>query len=242
MLRCRYQFNFRVVMPPAKLFVKLTGRNMKSHERFPNLRSAGRELALKLEAYGQRHDVVVLALLLGGSLVAHEVAKILDAPLDVVIIRRLFTGGGPGSQVCAVNVCGSLVFNEELVPYTDTPSTPVEYFTADAIAGLERRALTCRGERPPTNLAGKIVVLVDCGIRTGSTMQAAIEALKTKEPAQIVAAVPVASLEGHASVLTIADEVVCLAHPEPFGHVGLWYTDFSRPGEELIGELLQASF
>jgi len=210
-------------------------------KKFPNLRSAGRELAVKLKPYSKRDDTVVLAILLGGTPVGHEVANYLGAQLDIVIIRRLFMPQGPGSQICAVNVGGSMVFDKELVPHTATPSTPIEYFVADAIAELKGREQTCRGGRPPIGLAGKTVILVDCGIRTGLTMRAAIEALRTKEPAQIVAAVPVASLAGHAVVAGLVDELVCLDQPEPFGHAGLWYTDFSRPGDDRVGELLEPS-
>jgi len=207
---------------------------------FPDLRSAGRELALKLEPYRQRHDVVVLAILLGGTLVAHEVASFLGAPLDLVIIRRLFMPQGPGSQVCAVSVGGSMVFDKELVPHTSTPSTPVEHFVAGAIAELKGREQTSRRGRPPIDLTGKTVILVDCGIRSSLTMRAAIEALRTKEPEKVVAAVPVSSLGGHAAIAAMADEIVCLAQPKPFVHVGVWYTDFTRPGDDAVGELLES--
>lgn len=207
--------------------------------RFPNLRTAGRELAAKLELYRQRDDVVVLAILLGGALVAHEVANFLGAPLDIVIIRRLFTPQGPGSQICAANVGGSMVIDEELLPPAAGPSTPVEYFVADAIAELNQREQTCRRGRPPIDLAGKTVILVDCGIRTGLTMQAAIKALRSKRPAQIIAAVPVASELASATIAKLADELVCLAWPEPFGNAAVWYTDFSRPGDDTVGELLE---
>lgn len=207
-------------------------------KRFPNLRTAGRELALKLEPYRGRDDVVVLAILLGGSLVADEVANALGAPLDLLIIRRLFAPQGPGSQICAVNVGGSMVINEELVPRPAVPTTPVEHFVAGAIAELESREEICRRGRTPIDLKSKNVILVDCGIRTGLTMQAAIEALRISGPARIVAAVPVASEQGCLAVAAVADELVCLATPEPFGNVALWYADFSRPGDESVGDML----
>lgn len=194
---------------------------------------------MKLEAYRKRDDVVVLAILLGGALVAHEVAKSVGAPLDMVIIRRLFAPQGPGSQICAVNVAGLTVFDKELVPLTASPSTPVEHFVADAITQLQRREQACRRGRAPIDLTSKTVILVDCGIRTGLTMQAAIEALRTQAPAKIVAAVPVASEQRSLAMAGLADEFVCLAWPEPFGHVGLWYTDFSRPGDDTVGELIE---
>jgi putative phosphoribosyl transferase len=207
--------------------------------RFPNLRTAGKELAAKLEPYRNRDEVVVLAILLGGSLVAHEVANFLGAPLDVVIIRRLFAPHGPGSQICAVNVGGSMVFDQELTAPAAAPSTPVEHFIAEAITGLKRREQACRRGRTAVCIAGRTVVLVDCGVRSGLTMQAAIGAVKTMGPAKIVAAVPVASEQGRLAVTGMADELVCLAAPEPFGNVAVWYTDFSRPDDDAVGELLE---
>jgi putative phosphoribosyl transferase len=207
---------------------------------FPDLRSAGRELATRLETFRQSDRLIVVAIVLGGVPVAHEVANHLNAPLDLLIIRRLFAPQGPGSQICAVSVGGSLVIDDDLARRSVSPSTPVDYFMADALAELARREQICRPGRPPIDLAGKKVLLVDCGIRTGSTMQAAIEALRTKGPARIVAAVPVASVGGHATVANMADELVSLVHPRQFGNVGLWYRDFSRPGDDGVGELLRS--
>ncbi len=208
---------------------------------FPDLSSAGRELALKLARYRKGDNVVVLAIVLGGLPVAREVANFLRAPLDLVIIRRLLAPQGPGSQICAVNIGGSMVIDKELIPRPAVPSTPLEHFTNDAIVELSRREQNCRRGRPPTDLSGKAVILVDCGIRSGSTMRAAISALRTRGPARIVAAVPVASFGGHAAIASLADEIVCLARPRPFGHVGLWYKDFTRPGDDRVGEVLEAT-
>ena len=213
--------------------------SIKPARPFPDLRSAGRELALQLENYRRADDIVVLAIVLGGVLVAHEVAKFLCAPLDLVIIRRLLAPQGAGSQICAVTVGGSMVIDKSLLPLATVPSTPLEHFIADAIAELNRRERICRRELEPFDLAGKTVILVDCGIRTGSTMQAAIGALRTKEPAKIIAAVPVTSAGGQAAVADLCDEFFYLTRPVPFGHVGLWYADFTRPGDDGVGELLE---
>jgi len=207
---------------------------------FANLRAAGRELAARLETYRQSDRLIVIAIMLGGVPVAHEVANHLGAPLDVLIIRRLLAPQGPGSQSCAVNVAGSLVIDEDLEQRFTAPSTPFHYFMVDALTELGRREQVCRRGRAPVELAGKTIILVDCGIRTGSTMQTAIEALRTREPARIIAAAPVASIGGHAAVANMVDELVCLARPRPFGHVGLWYRDFTRPGDDRVGELLQS--
>jgi putative phosphoribosyl transferase len=211
---------------------------VKAIEPYPDLATAGRELALKLEPYRDGENVLVLALVLGGVPVAHEVASHLRAPLDLVIIRRLLAPKGPGSQLCAVSIAGSMIIDQELIP-PSVPSTPLEHFLKDAIVELKTREQICRRQRPPINLAGKTVVLVDCGIRSGSTMLAAIKSLRTLGPARIIAAVPVASLGGQAVVAAEADEVVCLARPRPFGHVGLWYKDFMRPGDDRVGEFVR---
>jgi predicted phosphoribosyltransferase len=204
---------------------------------FSNLRAGGRELATKLEQYRDREDVVVLALVMGGVLVGHEVAQEIGAPFDFVIIRHLLAPEGPGSLVCAVNVAGSLIVDEELLPKS-APATPLEYFLTEALARLAQREQTCRAGRPPLDLKGKTIILVDCGIRSATTMRAAIGPLRTKQPAKIIAAVPLASCGGSATVASLADELVCLGTPRPFGHVGVWYTDFSRPGDDEVAELL----
>jgi putative phosphoribosyl transferase len=191
-----------------------------------------------LEQFRGREEVVVLGLLLSGAPVAREVADHLGAPLDFVIIRRLLAPRGPGSLVCAVSVAGSLVLDEEVMPPPAEPKTPLDYFVSDALAELAGRERACRGGRPPLDLARKTIIAVDCGIRSGSTMRSAIKALRRKEPARIIAAVPVASLEGRAEISALADEVICLGSPEPFGNVAMWYKDFTRPGDDRVSELL----
>jgi putative phosphoribosyl transferase len=213
--------------------------NAQQAERFPDLRSAGRELAAALEQFSARTDVIVLGLVLGGALVAFEVARHLCLQLDFVIIRRLLVPHGPGSQVCAVNVAGSLVIDEELMPRPAVPESPLDYFVSDALEKLAGRERQCRGGRPAVDLSQKTVILADCGIRTGLTMRAAIGALRKAGPARIIAAVPVASVKGRAAIEALADEVISLRSREPFGHVGLWYEDFRRPGDESVSDLLE---
>jgi putative phosphoribosyl transferase len=208
---------------------------------FPNLSSAGRELAATFPRAGISHDVVVLGIVSAGVPVAVEVAKRLEASLDVIIIRRLLAPRGPGSQAVALNAAGTLVVDGEIGPRPAKPQTPFDYFMEDALNGLARRALVCRGERPPTELAGKSILIVDCGIRTGLTMQAAIGALRTLNPARITAAVPVTSLDGRRVVETLADELIYLAAPEPFGNAGVWYKDFRRLGDDSISQTLRTS-
>ena len=215
-----------------------TNEWIKKARRFPDLRSAGQELGLALDQYRHRPNVIVLGIALGGVPVAHEVAKHLGVPLDLVIIRRLLMPRGPGSQTCAVSVAGSLVIDDDLPPLPEVQTTPLDHFLADAIAGLRLREQTCRRGLPPVSLTGKTVLLVDCGIRSSLTMQAAITAIRSQKPGAIIAAVPSASSDGHAKVAALADEVVCLQQPEPFGNVAVWYLDFSRPDDDHVAELL----
>ena len=208
---------------------------------FANLSSAGSELAATFPRAGISKDVVVLGIVSAGVPVAVEVAKRLEASLDLIIIRRLLAPRGPGSQAVAVNAAGTLVVDDEIGPRPSKPQTPFDYFMEDALNGLARRAQVCRGERPPTELAGKPILIVDCGIRTGLTMQAAIGAVRTLNPARITAAVPVTSLDGRRAVETLADELIYLAAPEPFGNAGVWYKDFRRLGDDSISQTLRTS-
>jgi predicted phosphoribosyltransferase len=210
---------------------------LKQPKRYPNLRAGGRDLALKLESYRGTPDLVVLGIALGGLLVAHEVATHLDAPLDFVIIRRLLATPEFGSHQSAMSVAGTLLTDDE-IKLSDQPSSPIEYFLAEAIGELDERERTCRRGRPPLALAGKNVLLVDCGIRSGSTMTVAIRGLRKAAPKQIIGAVPVASREGFAIIANLCDELICLAQPEQFINAGYWYRDFRRPGDDEVGDLL----
>jgi len=207
---------------------------------FSDLSSAGVELAAKLSGAGIKHDVVVLAIVSAGVPVAVEVAKLLEASsLDLIVIRRLLAPQGPGSQAVAVNAAGTLVLDDEIGPRPSKPETPFDYFVEDALNGLAQRARICRGERPPIDLTGKQVLIVDCGIRTSLTMQAAINAVRTLNPARITAAVPVTSQEGRRVVEALADDLIYLAAPEPFGNAGVWFKDFRRFDDDVISQLLR---
>jgi len=209
---------------------------LKQPSPYPDLRAAGRELAVALDPY-RDEDPIVLGIAAGGVPVAHEVAKHLEAPFDLVLIRRLLAPEGPGSQLCAFNVAGSMTHDEGIVA-PSRPSSPIEYFLADALAEFKLRVQVCRRSCPPLLLKDRTVLLVDCGIRTGLTMKAAIGALRKLKPKSIIGAVPVTSSEGSAVVTHLLDEMVCLMRPEVFGNAGVWYRDFSRPSDEQIGELL----
>lgn len=205
---------------------------------FDDLRQGGRELAGRLEAYRGRERALVLGVVRGGVPAAAEVAVALGLPLDLVVIKRLLAPRGPLHPASAVEVCGTLVLDDEVPPPPAAPRTPLEHFLAGALEELARRADTCRGPRPPAEVAGRTVLLVDNGVHTGSTMLTALRALRRLRPARVVAAFPCASPEGLSAVAAEADEAVCLATPTPFGHVGLWYKTFDVPEDEKIPALL----
>ena len=208
----------------------------KQVARFPNLRAAGTRLPQQLQHLDVT-DTVVLAIANAGVPVAREVADQFDLPIDILIIRRLFVPRGAGSEICAVSVAGRVVLDEQVIVAAN-PTIPIEHFIVQGISQLQERAQISRGDQPPLEIAGRKILLVDCAIHTASTMKIAIRALRTLRPMFIVAAVPVASREGDALVERIADEVVCLALAEPFGHAGMWYYDFDRPSDEEVRKLL----
>jgi putative phosphoribosyl transferase len=209
---------------------------------FADLSSGGQQLAMKLEPYRQADNLVVLGIAAAGVPAAHEVGKFLKAPVDVVIITKLLAPDGPQSMISAVNVAGTLVLDERLPPIPTEPKTPMDHFLIDAMHRLKSRTQKCRGERPRIELSGKHVLLVDCAIRTGLTVSTAIRATCALEPASIVVAVPVTSQEGRELIEPLADELVYLASPQPFGNAGVWYKDFTRPTDATIRDLLNTSF
>jgi predicted phosphoribosyltransferase len=210
--------------------------------RFTDGRAAGRALAEKLGAYAGREDVVVLALARGGGGVGLEVSKRLGLPLDLVLIRRLLVPRGPDDPLCAASVAGSPFLDGELAARAaDAHETAFASFLAGALAELEESACACRGGRPALNLAGQTALLVDNGIHTGSTMRVAVRAVRSTSPARIAAAVPVSAAAVLDAVRGAVDDFIYLASPEPFGHVGVWYADFTRPGDDEIRALLEES-
>ena len=200
-------------------------------QRFENLGAAGRALAPKLLAYQNQPDVIVLAIASAGIPVAREVADFLNAPMDMILIRRLLVGEELGSHLCAVNVAGQTVLDQGITP-VEQPSTPLEVFLGESLAGLAARAQICRRGHSALEVADRTVIVVDCGVRTGSTMKAAARAVRQTRAGKLVGAVPIASREGQAEVAPLFDEFVCLAIPEQFVNAGYWYADFSRPSDE----------
>jgi putative phosphoribosyl transferase len=208
---------------------------------FRDRREAGRFLAEKLAAYANRPDVVVLALPRGGVPVAFEVARALNAPLDVFLVRKLGVPGHEELAMGAVATGGVRVLNDEVVSGLRIPGYVIDAVAAQEQRELERRARLYRGDRPPPDVRGRTVILVDDGLATGATMYAAVQALRQQQPARIVAAVPTASPEACEELRAEVDEVICTITPEPFYAVGLWYKDFSQTTDDEVRDLLARS-
>ena len=207
-------------------------------EPFTDRAQAGRHLAVRLEGYANRRGVLVLALPRGGVPVAAEVARALAAPLDVFVVRKLGTPGQPELAMGAIASGGVRLLNEDVVRGLRIPEDEIERVAAREEQELARREKLYRGERPAPALEGRTVILVDDGLATGATMRVAARALRRQGPARLVIAVPVAAPETCAALAPEADEVVCIATPEPFWAVGYWYRDFSQTTDEEVHDLL----
>jgi putative phosphoribosyl transferase len=209
-----------------------------SPQVFRDRSEAGRLVASQLAHYADRPDVLVLALPRGGVPIGHEVAQRLHVPMDVFIVRKLGVPGHEEFAMGAVATGGVRVLNEQVINALGIPGYVVDAVAQWEQRELERRAQLYRGNRPPPDVRGKTVILVDDGLATGSTMLAAVEALRRLGPARIVVAVPVASPDTCELLKDKVDEVICAVTPEPFYAVGLWYRDFSQTSDEEVRELL----
>jgi putative phosphoribosyl transferase len=207
--------------------------------RFRDRAEAGRLLGERLEALAGRGDVVVLALPRGGVPVAREVARALGAPLDVFLVRKLGLPGQPELAMGAIASGGTRVLNEELVRELRLDDALIERVAAREEAELLRREQAYRGERPPPDLRGRTVVLVDDGLATGATMRAAVSAVRSREPQRVVVAVPTAPPHALHELRSEVDELVWLIAPDPFYAVGLWYEDFREISDDEVQRLLQ---
>lgn len=208
--------------------------------RFSNRAAAGRELASYLEAYRDRKDVLVLGLPRGGVPVAFEVARHLGAPLDVMVVRKLGAPGQPEFAVGAIAAGGVVVVNEDVPRWLlDTPELQDE--VEFELRELTRRERLYRAARAPLDVAGRTVILVDDGAATGSSMLAAVRAVRSLQPRSVVVALPVASATAVGSLRTEADDVICVCTPESFLAVGDWYRDFDQTSDEEVAQLLAST-
>jgi putative phosphoribosyl transferase len=205
---------------------------------FASRTEAGRELAWHLKKYANREDVIVLGAPRGGVPVAFEVAISLGAPLDVCVLRKLGVPGHEELAFGAIATGGVRILNREIVEALGLTGLDIERVTRTESLELERRERIYRGSRPSLDVSGLIVILVDDGIATGSTMLAAIRALRHMKPAFLILAIPVAPRSTCVRLRSEVDELVCLEMPEPFYGVGQFYDDFSQVSDEEVTGLL----
>lgn len=206
--------------------------------RYQNRTEAGQQLGQTLaETYGQQSDVIVLGLPRGGVPVAYEVAQTLNAPLDVLIVRKLGVPGHEEMAMGAITADGDRILNRAVIRQLDIGDEAIETVARREQQELQRRQAAYR-QTSPSQLTGKTVILVDDGMATGASMMAAVLAVKNQNPTQLVVAVPVASPTTCSYFEPEVDEVVCLASPEPFRAVGAWYVEFPQTSDNEVQDYL----
>jgi predicted phosphoribosyltransferase len=205
---------------------------------FTHRRAAGQALAKRLAALGALPHPIVLALPRGGVPVAFEVAALLRAPLDVLVVRKLGIPFHEEFAFGAIASGGMTVLDPDLIAEVRVPADKVDAVIERERRELIRREHLYRGWRPFPDLAGATVILVDDGLATGSTMRAAVEAVRTRHPASVIVAAPVASRQAATSLMEVADACVIVIVPESFHAVGLWYDDFSETSDDEVLALL----
>jgi putative phosphoribosyl transferase len=208
---------------------------------FQNRIDAGRQLASRLQEFRNREDVLVLALPRGGVPVGYEVARALNAPFDVFLVRKLGVPGHEELAMGAIASGGVLVLNDDVVLSLGIPRETVNDVALREEEELRRRELLYRLGRAPVTVRNRTVILVDDGLATGSSMRAAVAALKQQEPARVVVAVPAAAPETCRELGREVDKVVSAETPSPFYAVGAWYEDFSQISDDEVRRLLQQS-
>jgi predicted phosphoribosyltransferase len=205
---------------------------------FAGRREAGRSLAKHIPASIRDEAPIVLALPRGGVPVAFEVACELDAPLDVFVVRKLGVPGHEELAMGAIASGGGRVLNDDVIDELEVGEDEIARVVADETRELERRERRYRGGRTMLDVTGRTIVLVDDGLATGASMRVAIRALRQRDPAKIVAAVPVAAADTCAAMQAEADLMVCATTPRPFYGVGAWYEDFSQTSDAEVQRLL----
>jgi predicted phosphoribosyltransferase len=209
-----------------------------TQRKFSDRRAAGRELAEHLSSYSDIEGLVVFGLPRGGVPVAHEVATALRRPLDVMLVRKLGVPHHEELAFGAIASGGVLVLNQHVISDARLNRGRIEQITAAERLELARREELYRGDRPPLDVRGHTVLVVDDGLATGATMTAAVEALRESGAGSVVAAVPVAARETCEHVSRYADVLECVYTPEPFVAVGQWYEDFTPTTDEEVRKLL----
>lgn len=207
--------------------------------KFKDRKDAGRKLAEHAATYRDTPDLLVLALPRGGVPVAYEVAKGLNAPMDVFLVRKLGTPGHEELAMGAIASGGVRVLNRQLINYLNIPESQVEAVAEKEEQELQRREREYRGDRSRPDLENRTVFVVDDGLATGASMKAAVQGLREMNPRKIIVAVPTAAQETCEDLGNEADEIICLSTPAQFSAVGAWYEDFSQTTDEEVKELLR---
>ena len=210
--------------------------------KYSNRHEAGQRLALSLGAFEERPDVIVLGLPRGGVPVAYEIARALRVALDVFVVRKLGLPDQREFAMGAIASGGIVVLDHDLIARMRVTPAAVERVIAEERAELARRERLYRGSRPPLDVRGRTIILVDDGLATGASVQAAIAALKRQGPGSIVVASPVGSRDACRAIAAITDGCLCAAMPEPFNAVGLWYDDFSETTDDDVRTLLAGTW
>jgi len=202
---------------------------------------AGRALARSLASFSGASGAIVLGLPRGGVPVASEIARALDLPLDVLVVRKLGLPWQPELAMGAIASGGAIVVNQDVLRHASGGEEVFEQVRRQQLVELERRERAFRGTRPPLDVAGRTAIVADDGLATGATMEAAVRALRALGAARVVVAVPVASVEARERIAALADEVYCLETPPYFSAVGQWYRDFDQTSDREVTELLAKS-
>ncbi|MBE9109112.1 phosphoribosyltransferase [Nodosilinea sp. LEGE 07298] len=205
---------------------------------FHDRADAGRRLAERLQRYANRADVLVLGLPRGGVPVAYEVAKALNARLDVCLVRKLGVPTHEELALGAIASGGVRVLNDDVVNGLEISAQMIDAIAAKELQELQRRDRAYRGDRPQPKIRDRTVILVDDGIATGATMRAAVSVIKPQQPARLIVAAPVAAPPICEELSREVDEVVCVAMPEALRAIGFWYEDFSQTSDEDVRQLL----
>ncbi len=208
---------------------------------FKDRTAAGQVLAKELAAYANHPDVLVLALPRGGVPVAFEVAQALNAPLDVLVVRKLGVPGHKELAMGAIACDGTQVLNQEILRDYGLSEEAISQVTAKEKQELERREHLYRDSRPLPVLNGRTVILVDDGLATGATMRAAILSVQKHQPAKVIVAVPVSAPQTRQEFEAEVDEIICAKTPSPFYSVGLWYKNFPQTKDEEVCDLLKVA-
>lgn len=215
-------------------------------KRFRDRTDAGQQLATQLQDYANRTDAnrtdtIVLGLPRGGVPVAYEVAKALNLPLDICLVRKLGVPGHPEFAMGAIAEQGVRILDNDIIKCLKIGDRAIEQVLAKEKQELQRRRQIYWGDRPQPNIQGRTVILVDDGLATGATMQAALSVLQVQQPKEIVVAVPIAPLSVCQALQSKGHQVVCLATPHPFHAIGLWYENFAQTSDQQVCSLLAES-